>query len=89
MLKLFRNTLAAKGSLKSASGLVEWKYIAMLNNLQNLSGMRVAKITDKHINFQNEKMRVDLAVQALSRSVAGGCKHSKQPIRSSKIAMKQ
>lgn len=42
----------------------------MLNELQNLSGMKVGKLTNKHINFQNEKMRVDLAAQTMSRSVA-------------------
>lgn len=78
MLKLFRNTLAAKGALKKGKNKIEWKYIAMLNDLQNLSGMKVGKLTNKHINFQNEKMRVDLAAQTLSRSVASTLREVKK-----------
>lgn len=71
MLKLVHNILAAKHTLRTPSGLVEWKYLVMLNNLQNMTGYKIAeKLSDRHINFENEKMRVDLAAQTLSASVS-------------------
>lgn len=71
MLKLVRNTLAGKEKLQTKQGFVEWKYIGMLNKTQNLTGAKMAeRLTDHHVYFQNEKMRVDLAAQTLSRSVA-------------------
>lgn len=71
MQKLVRNTLHAQGTLLTRNGVVKWSYIEKLNELQNRSGNRLAsKLTDKHINFQNSKMKVSLAVQVISQSVA-------------------
>lgn len=71
MLKLVRNTIGAKKQLKASNGLIEWKYIELLNDVQQISGQTIAgKLSNRHINFESEKMRVDLAAQTLSRSVA-------------------
>lgn len=71
MLKLVRNTLNAQKSLIGPNGVVEWKYIENLNLYQNAIGQKLApKLSDRHVHFENSKMKVVLAVQVLSNSVA-------------------
>lgn len=71
MVKLVRNHFAAQKSLQTIHGLVEWTFIEKLNTLQNLKNAKIApKLTNKHVYFTNQKMKVSLAVQTLSKSVA-------------------
>lgn len=72
MLKLVRNTLQACNNLIDHKGkLVSWHYIADLNDLQNSVGLRLAnRLTSRHVEFQQQKMKVSLATQLLSSSVA-------------------
>ena len=71
MVKLTRNMLDAYRIIISSSGSIEWEYIRKLNNVQEKSGLHLAnKLTFKHVNFSNQKMKVSLAAQTLSRSVA-------------------
>lgn len=71
MVKLMRNTLQAYNSIGSPSGSVEWQLIKDLNDIQDEIGLRFGnKLTKNHVYFQNQKMKVCLAVQTLSSSVA-------------------
>lgn len=71
MLKLARNLLHALGEIVSPAGSIRWAYIRDLHNVQDDVGLRMAnKITAKHVNFNNQKMKVSLAAQVLSNSVA-------------------
>ena len=71
MIKLVRNMLQAYDSILSPSGRVDWSYIKSLNNVQEEAGLRLAnKLTARHINFFRQKMKVKLAVQVFSSSVA-------------------
>lgn len=71
MVKLTRNMLDAYRIIISSSGSIEWGDIRKLNNVQEKSGLHLAnKLTFKHVNFSNQKMKVSLAAQTLSRSVA-------------------
>ena len=71
MLKLVRNMFQAYGSFKSPSGAVNWHYLKALSSLQEKEGLHAAnKLSSKHIHFQNQKMKVSLAAQTLSSSVA-------------------
>ncbi|XP_028979363.2 uncharacterized protein LOC114840356 isoform X4 [Esox lucius] len=71
MLKLTRNMLQAYSPIRSITGSINWKYIVHLNNVQKKSGLHAAnRVTDKHVNFANQKMKVSLADQTLSSSVA-------------------
>ena len=71
MVKLTRNMLDAYRTIISSSGSIEWEYIRKLNNVQEKSGLHLAnKLTFKHVNFSNQNMKVSLAAQTLSRSVA-------------------
>lgn len=71
MLKLVRNTLHSQQVLISQNGLVKWSYIEKLNRFQNTTGLKLApKLSDRHVFFENSKMKVRLAVQVVSNSVA-------------------
>lgn len=76
MIKLVRNTLANKKVLIDGNnGLIEWKYLQMLHDLQEDMQTRLGnKLSRKHILFQNQKMKVKYATQTLSRSVANSLK---------------
>jgi len=72
MLKLMRNTLAEKSTLIDIHGnKIEWQYLKNLQELQCSEGLKVAnKLTSRHIQWHRQKMKVKLAVQTLSSSVA-------------------
>lgn len=70
MLKLSRNMLQAYSPIKSSTGQINWKHIVQLNDIQIKDGLHAAnKLTDKHVHFDSQKMKVSLAAQTLSRSV--------------------
>lgn len=70
MLKLIRNQINARDFI-SPSGIISWKYIEELNNIQKKMSMRLGnKLSKSHIRFNNKKMNVKLAVQVLSKSTA-------------------
>ena len=71
MVKLVRNLLQAFQTIKSPDGVVIWDYIKDLNNTQEDLGLRFAnKLSRRHMEFHQQKMKVSLAVQTLSNSVA-------------------
>ncbi|CAH1968697.1 unnamed protein product [Acanthoscelides obtectus] len=72
MLKLIRNCLATYKNFKTDQNeLVSWEYFEKLVNIQNNEGLRAAtKIKERHVKWENEKMKVCLAAQTFSKSVA-------------------
>lgn len=72
MVKLVRNCLGDWGILFNKQGYpIKWIYFKNLVDLQNVSGLHAAtKIRTRHIRYQKEKMKVRLAVQVFSNSVA-------------------
>lgn len=72
MLKLVRNTLADLKVLKQAAGeLISWKFLEDLHAVQEKEGLRLGnKLRSAHINWRKQKMKVNLAAQSLSSSVA-------------------
>jgi len=62
---------AAYKIFKSKDGIIEWRFIIDLYKLQEAIGFRFAnKLSKKHVHFFTNKMKVKLAVQVLSSSVA-------------------
>lgn len=50
---------------------IQWHFIEQLHELQTSEGLRAAnKLTQAHIDFCRQKMKVKLAAQTLSSSVA-------------------
>lgn len=71
MQKLLRNMLKAYGTISSEEGQIKWSHIEKLQCLQDTIGLRLAnKLSHRHIYFDNNKMKVSVSVQTLSRSVA-------------------
>lgn len=72
MLKLGRNALADSCYFVNGSNeKISWEFIYRLNQLQDNIGLQLAnKVTNLHINWQKAKMKVKLAAQVLSQSVA-------------------
>lgn len=72
MLKLIRNSWAALKSIVWPNvGEARWEYVVKLNEFQTKHSLRLAnKLSEKHINFHNNKMKVNLASQLFSKSVA-------------------
>ena len=72
MLKLVRNTLAEKEIiLDKDGGKILWQYLVDLHKLQNDEGLRLGnKLKKAHIQWKQQKMKVNLAAQSLSSSVA-------------------
>ena len=72
MLKLARNTLADLKVLHNHDGgAIKWEYIEKLVKLQQKEGLHLAnKLSNVHIQWQKLKMKVKVAAQTLSSSVA-------------------
>ena len=72
MLKLIRNTLGDDGIIVDGSGKkIFWKYIDDLHKLQDKEGLRLGnKLKTSHIKWRQQKMKVNLATQTFSSSVA-------------------
>ena len=72
MIKLLRNTLEEYKEFNwPGRGIIKWAYIEGLHNLQQEHDLRAGnKLGKQHINFKNKIMKVSLAAQIFSKSVA-------------------
>lgn len=81
IIKLIRNTFGEKGILYSNDGKIKFSYIVKLHELQEEMGLRLGnKLTKRHTNFSENKMKVSLATQLLSKSVASSLQYCEQNI---------
>ncbi|KAK7476712.1 hypothetical protein BaRGS_00032049 [Batillaria attramentaria] len=68
MLKLLRNTFATKDH---QGNIIRWQYLEDLHQNQDREGLRLAnKLSGAHVNWQAQEMKVKLAAQTQSSSVA-------------------
>ncbi|RVE40074.1 hypothetical protein evm_015276, partial [Chilo suppressalis] len=72
MIKLIRNAFQCYNTFLDKDGnTIEWRFLEELNNLQMKENFHLAnKLRYHHVNFQNNKMKVKLATQLFSLSVA-------------------
>ncbi|CAH1156107.1 unnamed protein product [Phaedon cochleariae] len=72
MVKLMRNCLGSQEIIEDSQGnSIKWEFIVKLCDLQENQGLHAAtKLRKRHIEWAKEKMKVRLAVQTLSKSVA-------------------
>lgn len=72
MLKLVRNTIGkSKTFIDNEQRNIEWAYLVELHKLQTMETFHLAnKLTIRHIEYHKQKMKVKLAAQLLSQSVA-------------------
>lgn len=71
-IKLLRNLFAEYKILIDDNGnFIRWDYLPMLNNIQVKEGLHLSnKLRTSHIQYYKQKMKVKLAVQVFSASVA-------------------
>lgn len=70
-LKLVRNTVAKHNITDPVGNVISFNHIKALQQLEEREQLHAAtKLRGKHIYFQNEVMKVNLAAQTLSSSVA-------------------
>ena len=79
MLKLARNALGDKGPFCiNGKQSIFWDFIVELYNMQKDDVLHLAnKLKSKHIHWHNVKMKVAVAAQTLSNSVASGIRYLK------------
>ena len=71
MIKLVRNLLGDYKILSYDNKLIKWEFIEKLYNYQSKCNIKLSnKLTKKHIYYKDNIMKVKLAVQVLSNSVA-------------------
>lgn len=72
MLKLIRNAIGHYKILKnSEGGNIEWRYLTSLVDLQLNEGLHAGnKLKKRHLEWTREKMKVKIAAQTMSKSVA-------------------
>lgn len=82
MIKLIRNHWENKIQfLDEQKNVVDWKYLVLLNDLQDKEGLNIAnKLTRRHLEFRNTIMKVKLAMQLLSRSVSISLKFCRETL---------
>lgn len=83
MVKLVRNCLGDWEILYDKhSRPIKWIYFKYLVDLQNVSGLHAAtKIRTRHIRYHKEKMKVRLAVQVFSNSVADALEYCSKDLK--------
>jgi DNA transposase THAP9 len=88
MVKLVRNTFGDYKILRDCDNeIIDWKYITLLHNLQEKEHMFLEnKLGTKHVNFKHHKMRVKLATQLLSKSVADSLEFCRDQLKLSSFA---
>lgn len=80
--EVIRNTFGEKKYLKDGEGnLIKWDYIQQLETLQETEGLHLGnKLRKAHLNFFKQKMKVRLAVQLLSKSVADALSYCEEQL---------
>ena len=83
MLKLVRNSFATCTVIKDSRGdLVQWQFIDELHKLQTREGLHMAnKLRKTHMQWQAQKMKVNIAAQTLSSSVADAIDFCRQELQ--------
>ena len=85
MLKLMRNVLADYGTIShivdGRKEDIKWEYIVALNDIQEDLGLSFANNHQrKHVDWTKHQMKVNLAAQTLSASVAAAIDFSRDEV---------
>ena len=81
-LKLGRNKFADHLLWDSDGYVIDWSFIKKLVHKQNEAGLKLAnKLSTRHLDWKADKMKVSLAVQTLSRSVACSLDHLREDLK--------
>lgn len=83
MIKLLRNAFQTYKTFVDKDGKqVKWQYLIELNKIQEDERFHLSnKLRFRHINFQNQRMKVKLATQLFSSSVAEAMKFCRKDLQ--------
>ena len=83
MLKLLRNSLATCGLLKNQNdNIIRWKYLEELHQIQETEGLHLANnLKSARLQWKSQKMKVELAAQTFSSSVADALEFCRDGLR--------
>lgn len=70
MIKLARNSFASRGQFRMNNSLIMWRYLERLESKRVKNNFIAHKLTKEHLQWDKNKMKVRLATQTFSRSVA-------------------
>ena len=71
MIKVLRTCFGDNKTLDTPDGRVDWRHITTLHSMQQDGQVHLAnKIRKQHIDYSSNKMKVKLATQVFSLSVA-------------------
>lgn len=71
MIKLWRNVFGRKKLIDIDNGIIEWRYIEELVRFKKEKGYGLThKLNQKHLQWEKNIMKVNLAVQTISESTA-------------------
>lgn len=78
-IKLGRNTFEKHNTLVDWNGRnIKWDLVKRVQELQEVEGLLLGtKLTKNHVNFHSQKMKVKLATQIFSKSVANALQYLK------------
>nr|CAH7716790.1 unnamed protein product [Callosobruchus chinensis] len=81
MIKLVRNTFGSQEYLTdNDNNIIDWTFLEKLVDKQNFEGLHLGtKIRNRHLQWTKEKMKVKIATQTLSKSVADALIYSESP----------
>jgi hypothetical protein len=90
MEKLMRNLLGKCDVYMDNDAIpATWNDIKNLHEFQEEIGIKIVnKLTDAHVNYQNNKMKVRLATQVLSDSTADGLSYMRTVLKHPKVSSK-
>ena len=82
-VKNVRNAWKVRRVLKNSKGeMIDWTYLERLVCIQEREHLHCAnKLTSYHLNFENQKMKVSLATQLFSRSVAKSLEFCRETLK--------
>ncbi|VEN47124.1 unnamed protein product [Callosobruchus maculatus] len=88
MIKLVRNTFGSQKLLNDdANNQIDWNFIVRLCDAQYDQGLHLGtKLRSRHLGWSREKMKVKLATQTLSKSVADALLYLSQDLKSPQFA---
>ena len=83
LIKLVRNTLGDLKTIISKNGeAIRWYFVQELYNLQTEEGLHLAnKLRRRHVEYNKYKMKVNLATQTISDSVASSIDFSRTHLK--------
>lgn len=87
MIKLVRNTFGSQKFITDReNNIIDWNYLVKLLQRQEFEGLHLGiKLRIRHLHWTQEKMKVKIATQTLSKSVADALMYLSQDLKAAEF----